>query len=63
MIITQTRELGNGWSMQMRIGGRRTIWKLCYNKSPLPFVFYSEGAVLDWAEENGVDYGQAVSAE
>lgn len=63
MILIQNRQLGNGWSMQMRIGGRRTIWKLCYNKSPLPFVFYSEAALLDWAEQNGVDYGQQVSAE
>jgi hypothetical protein len=63
MILTQTRELGNGWSMQMRIGGKRTIWKLCYNKSPLPFVFYSEGALLDWAEANEVNYSDEVAAE
>lgn len=62
MIFTQSRDLGNGWSMQLRIGARRTIWKLCYNKQALPFVFFSEAALLDWAEENGVSYIEQVGA-
>jgi hypothetical protein len=61
-MLTTTRDLGNGWSMQLRIGGGRTYWKLCYNKQPLPFVFTSETALLDWAEENGVYYLEEVGA-
>jgi hypothetical protein len=48
--------------MQIKTG-RITIWKLCYDKKPLPFVFFSENQLLDWAEANGVNYLKEVAAE
>ena len=60
MVFVRYQDLGNGWGMQIKTG-QRTIWKLCYDKKPLPFVFFSEGALLDWADENGVYYLEQVS--
>jgi hypothetical protein len=61
MMFLRYQDLGNGWGMQIKTG-RITIWKLCYDKKPLPFVFFSEKQLLDWADENGVNYLEQVSA-
>lgn len=55
-MITQTKQLGNGWTMEIRFN-QRTTYKLRKGSTVLPLTFYSEQALLDWAREMNIDFG------
>lgn len=55
-MITQVKQLGDGWIMEVRFN-KRTTYKLRKGSVVLPFAFYSEQALLDWAREMNIDFG------
>jgi hypothetical protein len=56
MILVQTRELGQGWQMQIKYG-KRTTYALQLRKYHIK-SFWSEEALRTWLTDFGVDLNE-----
>jgi hypothetical protein len=55
MILQQTRQLGNGWSMTITHGKRKTFALMYQGQKAKGLTFWSEKALLAWLADNNVD--------
>lgn len=54
MTITQIKSFPNDWTLEIRFGSRRKIYKWRFKSDVLFMTFYSEESALTWANKNGI---------
>jgi hypothetical protein len=62
MILVQTKQLGNGWSLIINHGKRKTFNLMYRGCKAKGLTFWSEKAVFAWIAENNVDLNEKAGA-